>query len=114
MSTGPRRVVIGKLHTSKQNFIPALDQVLPTEIDNHTDTHCFDANFILFTWTCMECTVSPFLDEYDSQENIPICSGATAYTGDNGKTVILIFGQGLWFGERLNKSIINPNQCRAY
>ena len=88
--------------------------MFPIEIDNHADTHCFGVNFIPFMWTGMECSVSPFLDEYDSQENVPICSGATAYTAENGETVILIFGQGLWFGERMNKSLINPNQCRAY
>ena len=114
MTTGLRTAVIGKSNTSKRNSIPVSDQTFLTEMDNHADTHCFGANFIPFTWTGLECTVSPFLDEYDSQENIPICSGATVFTTKNGETVILIFGQGLWFGDRLNKSLINPNQCRAY
>jgi len=30
-----------------------------------------------------------------------------------GETIILQFGQGLWFGDRLNHSLINPNQCRS-
>ena len=46
--------------------------------------------------------------------HIQICSGATAYTLDSGEVIILIFGQGLWFGERMHKSLINPYQCRAF
>jgi len=33
---------------------------------------------------------------------------------DSGETIILEFGQGLWFGNHLNHSLINPNQCRSY
>jgi len=33
---------------------------------------------------------------------------------DSGERIILEFGQGLWFGDRLNHSLINPNQCRSY
>ena len=47
-------------------------------------------------------------------DDIQICSGATAYTTPEGETIILIFGQGLWFGDRMAKSLINPNQCRAF
>lgn len=87
---------------------------LATEIDNHADTHCFGKNFLPFSWTGFVCSVSPFLAEYNSVEDIRICSGATAHTLENGETVILIFGQGLWFGERMDKSLINPNQCRSF
>ena len=31
-----------------------------------------------------------------------------------GETLILMFGQGLWFGDRMQRSLINPNQCRAF
>ena len=26
----------------------------------------------------------------------------------------MIFGQGLWFGEKMEKALINPNQCRDF
>ena len=38
----------------------------------------------------------------------------TAVELDSGETIILEFGQGLWFGERMEHSLINPNQCRAF
>jgi len=31
-----------------------------------------------------------------------------------GNTIILEFGQGLWFGERMECSLINPNQVRHF
>jgi len=46
--------------------------------------------------------------------DIPICTAATAVDLDTGETIILEFGQGLWFGDRMTHSLINPNQCRAY
>ena len=87
---------------------------LPLEIDNHADTHCFGRNFLPFSWSGLLCSVSPFLDECSSTEDIEICSAATAYTKETGETIILIFGQGLWFGNRMTKSLINPNQCRSF
>ena len=85
-----------------------------TDIDNHADTHCFGQNFRPIFWTSQECTVSPFLAEYSEQVNIPICTAATSYTLPTGEVILLIFGQGLWFGNRMKKSLINPNQCRAF
>ena len=45
---------------------------------------------------------------------MPIVTCATAVRIKNGLTVVLIFGQGLWFGDRMDKSLINPNQCIHY
>ena len=86
----------------------------PTEIDSHADTHCFGRNFRPMHWTGQECSVSPFLAEYKEQLSIQICTGATSYTLESGELVRLLFGQGLWFGNRMDKSLINPYQCRAY
>jgi len=90
------------------------DTPCPTEIDNHADTHCFGKNFRPLEWMNTQCSVSPFLDELGSSENIEICTAGTAWTHPTGETIILVFGQGLWFGSRMNKSLINPNQCRAH
>jgi len=87
---------------------------LPSEIDNHADTACFGKNFRVISFTSEVFSVSPYLSEYDSITNIPICTAATAVDMDSGETIILKFGQGLWFGDRLNHSLINPNQCRSY
>ena len=54
----------------------------------------------------------PFLPNYSKKIDAPIITGATAVDLKNGLTVALIFGQGLWFGDRMDKSLINPNQYR--
>lgn len=87
---------------------------LPTEMDNHADTHCFGQNFIVLEYTRQKCSVAPFLAEYDETQDIDIVTGATAVDLEDGSTVICVFGQGLWFGDRMEKSLINPNQCRHY
>ena len=45
---------------------------------------------------------------------MPIVTGATLVDLENGSMLILNFGQGLWFGYRMDKIPINPNQCRHY
>ena len=59
--------------------------------------------------------VSPFSDEYAAMKDVPIASAATAVDDkESGETIILEFHQGLWFGTRMENSLINPNQCRAF
>ena len=113
--SGPRREIgssIGSRAVDDSNLSTTIPR--PVEIDNHADTHCFGSNFRPLMWNNVQCSVSPFLDELGSTENIDICTGATAWTHPSGEVFILVFGQGLWFGNRMEKSLINPNQCRAY
>ena len=56
----------------------------------------------------------PFPPEYAEQRIIPICTCVTALTLDLGKVVIIDFGQGLCSGNSMEKSLINPNQCRKF
>ena len=46
--------------------------------------------------------------------NVPIYTGVTDLTLDSGEAVILEFVQGLWFVNRMEKSLINPNQCQKF
>ena len=117
-------VRINKISTSNRRFIRQVKRLkngvdrfvdpLPCEIDNHADTTCFGKNFRVIQLTSEVCTVSPYLSEYESLSDIPICTAATAVDLDSGETIILEFGQGLWFGERMEHSLINPNQCRSF
>ena len=83
---------------------------LPTEIDNHADTICFGKNFRPIYFTSQVCSVSPFLDSYESKTDISICTAITAVDLDDGRTILLEAGQGLYFGEDMDRSLINPNQ----
>ena len=53
--------------------------------------------------------MSAFLPEYSEQVNITICTSVTMLTLDSGELVTLGFGKGLWFGNIVDKSLINPN-----
>jgi hypothetical protein len=85
------------------------------ELDSHADTTCFGSNFVPLGWTDITCTVSPYSDDYEAKTDIPIAHAATAYDDPvTGRVTILIFYNGLWFGNKLKDSLVNPNQCRSF
>ena len=48
-------------------------------------------------------------------ENVPIVTAATAYDDPiTGTTYILVFNEAFYYGEKLDHSLINPNQIRDY
>ena len=57
--------------------------------------------------------VKPFTDELSSVQEIEIGSAETAYTSSTGETYILEVNEGLIFGDRLEHSLLTPNQMRA-
>lgn len=61
------------------------------------------------------CSLLPFLDEYSDQQDVRICTAFTATTLPySGETIILRMGQCLDFHKKLSKTLINPNQLRAF
>jgi hypothetical protein len=85
------------------------------ELDIHADTVCLGHNFRVIAQTDRVCEVSPYHPDYPPITGMPIMQAATAYDDpDSGETVILIVNQGIYLGEALENSILNPNQLRAY
>jgi hypothetical protein len=85
------------------------------ELDSHADTCVAGANTILISDSQKSVTVRPFSGEYLAMTNIPIGTVATAYTvPDDGRVVILIINQALYFGDRLKNTLLTPNQMRDY
>ena len=84
------------------------------ELDTHADTCALGRNFVPLSYTGRACDVSPYnSDVYESEKDVPIISGATAYTCQNsGQTYILVIHEGLWLGPKLRHSLLNPNQLR--
>jgi len=81
------------------------------EMDTHADTCVAGCNFLMCEFDGTTCEVSPFTEEYQAMTNIPVVSAATAWTDiESGETVILWFNQILWYGDKLDHSLINPNQ----
>ena len=91
----------------------AVDHIAWTEIDNHADTCCFGPNFAIKYLTGVKCSVSTFLKEHDAMEDVKVATAYTAYNNlEDCCTYILEFNEGLWFGNRMDHSLINPNQVR--
>jgi hypothetical protein len=59
--------------------------------------------------------VLPFIGEYQPLADIPITSVATAWDHpETGETYILVINEALYFGDRMNHSLICPNQLRDF
>ena len=82
------------------------------ETDSNADTCCLGKNWIVLDYTMRTADVFPYDDSYDPITNVPIVSGATAYTDMDGTTFILVIHEALFYGDKLDHSLINPNQIR--
>jgi hypothetical protein len=84
------------------------------ELDSHADTCALGSNFVPLSFSGRACDVTPYnADSYEPEQDIPIVSGATAYTcQSSGQPYILVVNKGLWFCEKLQNTLLNPNQLR--
>ena len=91
-----------------------LDQVQTAmnEADSNADTCCLGKNWIILQHTSRSADVYPYDEAMTPVKNVPIVSGATAYTDESGTTFILVINEALYYGDKLNHSLINPNQIR--
>ena len=106
-----RRTAINTLasYSSNSSIITARN-----ELDSHAYTCALGSNFVPLHYTGRVCDVSPYnSNTYDPERDVPIVAGATTYTDQvTGQVYILVINEGLWFGEKLTNSLINPNQLR--
>lgn len=118
LSTTPRRVVSGtrsQPSQSLQNLCPDSPIHGQVELDTHADTCVLGANFVILHYTGRVCDVSPYSPEYPSIQNVPIVTGATAWTSpETTETFILVIHEALWMADSLSHSLVNPNQLRAF
>ena len=85
------------------------------ELDSHADTIVAGANCVIINYTGRECDVAPYSEEYESIQNVPIVTAATAWqSSTTGQTYILVMNEALWMGPSLPNTLINPNQLRHY
>ena len=73
------------------------------------------SNCVLLHYTGKVCDVAPYRDDYDSVNNVPIVTAATAWQSPTfGQEYILVFNEALWMGDTMTTSLINPNQLRHF
>lgn len=110
-----RKVESGLTRDAQQPDVDyVVGRVSKCELDTRADTIVAGANCRPLAWTGMKCSVSGFSSEMEAIEDIPVARVATAYTDATGKTWILILNEVLFFGSKLDHSLINPNQIRHY
>ena len=90
ITTSNRRLIkqVKRNKTAPDHFIDPL----PSEVDNHADTTCFGNKFRVILFTSEACSVFPYLSEYDSITDIPICTAATAVNIDSGESLVKAYG----------------------
>jgi len=108
------RCIVNSTLTHTNPDLTKEERVATCKIDNHADTCCLGPNFVLIYFTGKVCNVSSFLQDLPNQEATPICTGTTAYEDSYGQMHIIVINEALWFGDRMEASLINPNQIRAH
>ena len=85
------------------------------ELDTHANTTVLGLNCVVLSYTGKECEVLPYSSQYKVVQNVPVVTGATVLTNAvDGTAYLLIFHESLWMGDKLDHTLVNPNQLRAY
>jgi len=112
---------IGMLHSSPRQTcnVDMINRIIARaassrrniEIGEYLD---LDANCRVISYIDKSCQVAPYHPDYATMQDIPIVQAGAAYDDPStGETIILVINQGLYFGDNLPNSLINPNQMRA-
>jgi hypothetical protein len=90
-------------------------ELLWCELDSHADTCLVGRNFVMVDEPERTVNVHAYSDEIKPFNNIPICSAATLWVDSQyGKSYILKVHECLFFGDRMDSSLLNPNQMRHH
>ena len=83
------------------------------ELDTHVDTCVTGKNTVVLDLTGKVVSVSPFSDQYEAMEDVPVATVATAYDcPTTGKTHILVINEALYFGDKMSNTLLCPNQLQ--
>ena len=84
------------------------------ELDTHADMTVLVSICVILSYTGNECEVSPYSSEYEAVWNIPVVTGGKVLTNPmDGMAHLLIFHESLWMGDKLDHTLVNPNQLWA-
>ena len=110
ISTRFVKAICARLESSEETSPTDLN----CELDSHADTVCAGREFVMFEKPDRHVDVHPYSEEYKPLKDIPITTAATVWTSSKGEHFLLLFHEALFFGDRLEKSLICPNQMRAH
>ena len=104
-------------HVSSNNSTNNYGEVgynITIEIDSHDYTHCFGRKFRILSQTEQVWSVTAFLDKLSATNYVAIVTDTTAIIDNDGAVFISVFVQGLDFTNKMDKILINPNQCISF
>ena len=85
----------------------------PNEMDTLADTSYAGRNWTVVEYTGKACDVYGFTKDGEPQKGIPIATCATVVVDPKtGQDVMLIGHEMLYFGEKLDRTLLNQNQLR--
>ena len=91
---------------------PPANTVADNKCDTNADMCCRWKNFLA---TYCAADVYAYDASIKPIENVPRVTGATAFDDPvSGDTFIILFHESFYYGEKLDHSLINPNQIRYY
>jgi hypothetical protein len=118
------RSFIGKISSGQRYHAPSnrmtssvqrfdCNKEAKAELDSHADTTVAGSTCRVLEFTENFCDVFPFSENYEPMKQVPIAKVATAYDHpSSGETFILVFGQAIYLGDKLEHTLICPNQAR--
>ena len=107
--------IISTVSNSNSHLEPEAGTIAANECDTNADICCLGKNFIVLEYTHRAADVYAYMKDIQPIVGVPIVSGATAWDDPaTGETYILIINEGLYYGNKMDHSLINPNQIRAY
>ena len=83
-------------------------------MDTMVDTSCAGENWMALEYTGDMCDVFPYQEDYRAIKDIPVATCATMVRGEDGTDILLIGHEMLYFGNKLNHSLLNQNQIRDH
>ena len=94
---------------------PKLVIMANNEFDSNADTCCLWKNFFILEYTQRTADVYSYNQSITPIEGVPIVNSATAWDESvSNQKYILIVKEALYYGTKLDHSLLNPNQIRHY
>lgn len=110
-----RRVASVGAATNALHLEPKPGEEASNECDTNADTCCLGKNFIILEPTRRTADVYAYDKSIKPIEGVPIVNGATAWDDPiTGQTLILVINEALYYGTKLEHTLINPNQVRSF
>ena len=110
-----RKVSKNKTAKAEYQYRPQSTSHGHIEMDMHGDMTVLGSNCVVLSYMGKECEVSPYSSEYKAIRNIPVVTGATVWMNPtDGTAYQLVVHESLWMGDKLDHTLVNPNQLRAY